>query len=187
NSFPTRRSSDLYPARSPGRAVSAATGAAPVHSEGGRAAAAVGHSDGTGPSGSDGDEARGGARLRGRLSAGLLRIPAETERHGGIGGHSRGGQPGLQPRGGRRYQRLLREYRPSPPVSGGESAGVGPASAQADSGVAEGWGAGGGATRGDGDGHAARRGHFPAALEHLSPRIGPGVAAAVRDPRRAHP
>src|SRR2546429_5703849 len=45
-----------YPARSPGRAVSAATGAAPVHSEGGRAAAAVGHSDGTGPSGSDRSE-----------------------------------------------------------------------------------------------------------------------------------
>src|SRR5881296_439894 len=78
---------------------------------------------------------------------------------------------------GRRYQRLLWEYRPSPPGGGGESAGVGPASAQADSGVAKGWGAGGGATRGDGEGHAARRGHFPAALEHLSPRIGPGVAA----------
>src|SRR2546422_2241676 len=41
------------------------------------------------------------SRLRGRLSAGVLWIPAETERHGGVGGHSRGGQPGLQPRGGR--------------------------------------------------------------------------------------
>src|SRR2546422_6917931 len=59
------------------------------------------------------------SRLRGRLSAGVLWIPAETERHGGVGGHSRGGQPGLQPRGGRRYQRLLRQYRPSPP--GGRS------------------------------------------------------------------
>src|SRR5439155_22088274 len=103
--------------RSPGRAVSAATGAAPVHSEGGRAAAAVGHSDGTGPSGSDGDEARGGARLRGGLSAGVLWIPAETERHGGVGGHSRGGQPGLQPRGGRRYQRLLGRCNILPPNS----------------------------------------------------------------------
>src|SRR2546429_8067470 len=73
-----------YPARSPGRAVSAATGAAPVHSEGRWAAAAVGHSDGTGPGGSDGDQACRGADFRGRLSAGLLRIPAETERHGGV-------------------------------------------------------------------------------------------------------
>src|SRR5437867_8973445 len=113
-----------YPARSPGRAVSAATGAAPVHSEGGRAAAGVGHSDGTGPSGSDGDEARGGAPVRGGLSAGVLWIPAETERHGGVGGHSRGGQPGLQPRGGRRYQRLLWEYRPSPPGGGGDRKSV---------------------------------------------------------------
>src|SRR5207245_3806709 len=54
----------------------------------------------------------------GGLSAGVLWIPAETERHGGVGGHSRGGQPGLQPRGGRRYQRLLWEYRPSPPGGG---------------------------------------------------------------------
>src|SRR3989449_8956242 len=127
------------------------------------------------------------SRLRGRLSAGVLWIPAETERHGGVGGHSRGGQPGLQPRGGRRYQRLLREYRPSPPGGGGESAGVGPASAQADSGGAESWGGGGGAARGGGEGHAARGGHFPPALEPLSPRGGPGVGAAVRDPRRAHP
>src|SRR2546430_15860386 len=96
--------------------------------------------------------------------------------------HSRGGQRRLQPRGGRRHQRLLRQYRPSPPDGGGESAGVGPASGQADSGGGGSWGAGGGGAGGGGDGHAARRGHFPAALGHLSSRGGPGGAGGGRGP-----
>ena len=61
------------------------SGAAPVHSEGRWEEATAGHSDGPGPSGADGGEARAGADLRGGLSAVLVRLPAEAERDGCAG------------------------------------------------------------------------------------------------------
>ena len=53
-------------------------GAAPVHPEGRREAAAAGDPDGAGPRGADGGEAGAGADLRGGLPAVLVRLPARS-------------------------------------------------------------------------------------------------------------
>ena len=58
--------------------VSAAAGAAGLHSEAGREAATAGNSHDQGPRGADGRAAGPGADLRGRPAAGAIRLPAGT-------------------------------------------------------------------------------------------------------------
>src|SRR5206468_188417 len=67
--------------------VSTATGTTALHSQGGWAAAAAGHSDGAGSRGADGGEDRVGADLRGGLSTVQLRFSSAPQRYAGFGGH----------------------------------------------------------------------------------------------------
>src|SRR5258708_17343346 len=72
-------------------------GEASVYSEGRWTTAAVGDSDGPGPSGADGGNARAGADFRGGLSSVLVRLSAEAERDGGLGDLAEAGRSWRQP------------------------------------------------------------------------------------------
>src|SRR5678815_5967745 len=62
-----------------GRHLSARGGAASIYSEGRREDTTTGDSDGPGPGGADGGDARAGADFRGGFSSVLIRLPAEAE------------------------------------------------------------------------------------------------------------
>src|ERR1700757_4386901 len=90
-----------------GRTISSFTGEAAIHTESRRKAAAVGDTDGTGPSGADGDEVGDLADLRSGLPEVQLWIPPEAKRDRGAGSDSSSGQPGPQLCRGCRHSSVL--------------------------------------------------------------------------------
>ena len=124
--------------------VPTAAGAAAVHPEAGREAAAVGDSDGARPRGADGGEDRARADLRGRVPGLFLRVPPATKCHAGAGGDppDRRTRPPVRRRRG--HQGLLRLDRPGALDGTGRATDLGSAGAQAAAAVAAGRGHGGG-------------------------------------------
>src|SRR5579864_232697 len=167
------------------RYVSARGGAASIYSEGRREATAIGDSDGPGPSGADGGDARAGADFRGGLSSVLVRLSAQAERHAGAGNIASAGCARRQSRPRRGHPRLLREHRPPQTDGGGRTAYFGPAGAQADTAVASGRGAGRWLRPRHHGGDAARRCDFAAVVQYLPARARHRVDAPIRTSGRA--
>src|SRR5437868_1941464 len=75
----------LRPTLTPKRLLPALRLEASIHSEGDRGQRPLGIPTGPRPSGADGGDACAGADFRGGLSSVLIWLPAEAERHAGVG------------------------------------------------------------------------------------------------------
>jgi len=95
-----------------GRGVLAAACPAAVHSEAGWEVEAIGDTDGTGPSGANGGEARDRADLRGGFRGVQLRIPSREECSGRAGRDPKSGQCRARLGGGCGHREVLRQHRP---------------------------------------------------------------------------
>ena len=117
----------------------------------------------------------------------IVWVSAEAQCHTGAGNPPRARGARRQPRAGCGHPRLLWQHRSREAADAGGAADLGSSGAEAAAALARGRCDGGRAVGRDDDGHAARRRHLAAAVEHLPACPRPSVGGPVCTPGHVGP